>query len=126
VKHATGVLCATLPRQQAVAGSSNGTALASTSASAAASPVLVLSVGHTVFRTLLETAEREGVDVNALALGLLMLGLGRQAALVQTRRSVDPSTMGIAVVCINCARPRAAPNEPRCSVCGGGWCTGFG
>jgi hypothetical protein len=99
------------------------------SAAAASSPVLVLSVGHTVFRTLLETAEREGVDMNALALGLLMLGLGRQTALVQTRRSRGVPNAAPAgavhIVCISCGRPRAAPNEPRCPVCGGGWCTGF-
>jgi hypothetical protein len=46
-------------------------------------PVLVLTVGHCVFRTLVETAEREGLDVNSLGVGLLMLGLGKQTAFVQ-------------------------------------------
>ena len=44
---------------------------------ASPSPVLVLSVGHTIFRTLVETAQREGIDVNSLGVALLMLGLGR-------------------------------------------------
>jgi hypothetical protein len=92
--------------------------------------VLVLTVGHSVFRTLVETAEREGVDLNSLGLGLLMLGLGKQTAYVQARRSRaiadDAPNTAVRVVCINCARPRGAPNEPRCPVCGGAWCTGFG
>jgi hypothetical protein len=107
----------------------NGTTAAS-QGPGASSPVLVLSVGHTVFRTLLETAEREGVDVNSLGVGLLMLGLGRQTSLVQARRGrgvpSDAPEGAVHIVCISCGRPRAAPNEPRCSVCGGGWCTGFG
>jgi hypothetical protein len=92
--------------------------------------VLVLTVGRSVFRTLVETAAREGVDVNTLGVGLLMLGLGKQTALVQARRSrvvaADAPTTAVRVVCISCGRPRAAANEPRCPVCGGGWCTGFG
>jgi hypothetical protein len=92
--------------------------------------VLVLTVGHSVFRTLVETAEREGLDVNSLSLGLLMLGLGRQTAYVAARRKAvvaddGPNTL-VRVVCINCARPREDPHQARCAVCGGGWCTGFG
>ena len=106
------------------------TASASTSAAATPSPVLILTVGHSVFRALVETAEREGVDVNSLGLGLLMLGLGKQTAYVQARRNRviadDAPTTAVQVVCINCGRPRATPHEPRCPVCGGGWCTGFG
>jgi hypothetical protein len=91
---------------------------------------LVLPVGRSILRTLVETAEREGIDVNSLAVGLLMLGLGKQTAFVQARRSRRPvedvSVAGMTVVCVNCARPRSSPGEARCPVCGGGWCTGFG
>jgi hypothetical protein len=117
-----------------VVAGSNGTALATasarTSGAATPSPVLVLTVGHSVFRALVETAEREGIDVNCLSLNLLMLGLGKQSAVVAARRSrvaVDdaPDTL-VRVVCINCARPRTDASQARCSACGGGWCTSFG
>jgi len=92
--------------------------------------VLVLTVGHSVFRTLAETAAREGVDVNSLGLSLLMLGLGRQTAYVAARRNQAiaddaPNTL-VRVVCINCARPRSDLSQARCSACGGAWCTSFG
>jgi hypothetical protein len=117
-----------------VGGSANGTALATasspTSPAAPPNPVLVLTVGHSVFRTLVETAEREGLDVNSWGLGLLMLGLGKQTAYLQSRRNRvipdDSPDTPVRVVCINCARPRTDPGLARCSSCGGAWCTAFG
>jgi hypothetical protein len=91
--------------------------------------VLVLTVGHSVFRTLVETAEREGVDVNSLGLGLLMLGLGRQTAYVSARRQAtadDAPNALVRVICLACGRPRAHATEVRCAHCGGSWCSAFG
>jgi len=111
-----------------VAGSANGTALATATSptvpAAPQNPVLVLTVGHSVFRTLVETAEREGLDVNSLGLGLLMLGLGKQTAYLQSRRNRvtadDAPNTPVRTVCINCGRPRSEPSQARCAACGGG------
>jgi hypothetical protein len=106
------------------------TASAPTSAASTPNPVLVLPIGHSVFRLLAETASREGVDLNSLAVGLLMLGLGRQSAVVAARRHQvaddDALNTPVRTVCINCGRPRSDPAQVRCSTCGGGWCTSFG
>jgi hypothetical protein len=36
-----------------------------------------MTIGHSAFRTLVEAAEREGLNVNLLGVGLLVLGVGR-------------------------------------------------
>lgn len=116
-----------------VAGSSNGIALATAASpsvpAATSSPVLVLTIGRSVFNTLVATAEREGIDVNSLGVALLMLGLGRQTAYVAARRkhvTADDVPHAVRVVCVNCGRPRLEPNQGCCVTCGGGWCTSFG
>jgi len=89
--------------------------------------VLILTIGHSVFRTLVEAAEREGLDVNSLGLGLLMLGLGRQSAYVAARHAQvtadDAPDTTIGVVCLACGRARTDPRQIRCRVCGGSWTT---
>jgi hypothetical protein len=89
--------------------------------------VLVLTVGHSVFRTLAETAAREGIDVNSLGLSLLMLGLGRQTAYVAARRNQaiadDAPNTELGIVCLACGRMRTDSRHRRCPTCGGSWTT---
>jgi hypothetical protein len=115
-----------------VAGSRNGLSPASASASTlpsvTPSPVLVLTLGTSVVQTLMQTAEREGLDLNALATGLLLLGLGKQSALVVARKprvvtDDEVPDIEVATVCLSCARARTDPRQTACPACGGSWTT---
>jgi hypothetical protein len=124
-----------------VSVATNGTAAANHNPTAT-SPVLILSVGRSTFRTLLETAEREGMDVNSLGVALLMLGIGRQQSYVQGRQpngdvaDQDRSSAGLAVRpthpppdddpptatavrCMMCSRSQARASDRKCPACGG-------
>jgi hypothetical protein len=112
---------------------------------AGTSPILILSIGHSVFRTLLETSEREGIDINSLGVALLMLGMGRQQGYVQARQQPisgrecfsnggalrpaqllhdDKPSLTPSMQCMLCTRPRTRASDRTCPACGGAWAAG--
>jgi hypothetical protein len=109
-----------------VAGT-NGSALAPVKASMpptpVPSPILILTVGHSVFRTPVKTAHDEGIDVNTLATGLLLLGMGKQSVVARQKRLVpdDAPDTEVGVICLACGRSRRDPRDRRCPTCHGSW-----
>jgi hypothetical protein len=85
-------------------------------------PLLVVPVGLSIYRRLLEVARAEGLDLPSTVVALLSFQLGSYMT-ARARRQTNGEA-DTALSCLNCGRSPQHPGDRRCS-CGGIFTRGY-